>query len=257
MTAAKAGLRFDFEWRLALFTALLLPLMVALGFWQLQRAEEKKGLAAAFDARQQQPPAMISSLWDAPSRSLAYMPVRLSGRFVPDANFLLDNQTRDGKVGYEVLSILQLSDAGGSVLVNRGWLAGTADRQSLPLVPPVDGQVNINGHVYVAPGKPFLLAEQQLGNDWPKRVQAIEMDKFAPLIAEQVTGRIFPYTVRIDDGERGALVVNWQIMNATPQKHRAYAVQWFAMAATLAVFYLFRSTNVWQLLTGSGERTRK
>jgi cytochrome oxidase assembly protein ShyY1 len=252
MTASNFRLRFDFEWRLALFTALLVPLMVGLGFWQLHRAEEKAGLAAAFAARQQQPPAPLPGLWDQPAELLAYTPVHMRGRFVPGVYFLLDNQTRDGQVGYEVLSVMQLADAGGRVLVNRGWLAGGADRQALPLVPTVDGQVNITGHVYVAPGTPFLLAEQQFDNNWPKRVQAIEMDKFMPLIAERAAGRVFPYPVRIDAGEPGALAVDWQIMNATPQKHQAYAVQWFAMAATLFVFYLLRSSNVWQLLSGSG-----
>ena len=51
---------------------------------------------------------------------LAYMPVQMSGRFLPDAYFLLDNQMRGGQVGYEVLDVLQLN-SGGSVLVNRGW----------------------------------------------------------------------------------------------------------------------------------------
>jgi cytochrome oxidase assembly protein ShyY1 len=252
MSTPKPGLQFDFEWRITLFAVLLVPLMISLGFWQLHRADEKSRLAAAFETRQQQPPATLSSLWDQPAELLAYTPVQLSGRFVPGANFLLDNQTREGKVGYEVLSIMQLPDAGGSVLVNRGWLPGTADRQALPPVPPVDGLVAITGHVYVAPGEPFLLAEQQFDNDWPKRVQAIEMARFTPFIAEKATGPVFPFPVRIDAGERGALAVNWQIMNATPQKHQAYAVQWFAMAATLFVFYLWRSTNAWQLLTASG-----
>lgn len=248
MTTPNSGLRFEFEWRLALFTVLLVPLMIGLGFWQLHRAEEKAALAAAFEVQQQQPPAALAALWGAPPDTLAYSPVRMRGHFVPGADFLLDNQTRDGRVGYEVLSVLQLSDEGGSVLVNRGWLVGAADRQSLPQVPTVDGQVDITGHVYVAPGEPFLLAEQQFDNNWPKRVQAIEMGKFTPLITERVAGRVFPYPVRIDAGEPGALAVNWQIINASPQKHQAYAVQWFAMAATLLVFYLLRSTNAWQLL---------
>lgn len=255
-TVPKFGLRFDFEWRIALFTVLLVPLMVSLGVWQLHRADEKAGLAAAFSARQQQPPATLSALWDQPAEVLGYAPVRMRGQYVPGGYFLLDNQTRDGQVGYEVLSVMQLLDGDGSVLVNRGWLAGAADRQSLPLVPTVDGQVDITGHVYVAPGKPFLLAEQQFDTDWPKRVQAIEMDKFTPLIAALGAGRVFPYPVRIDSGQPGALAVNWQIMNATPEKHQAYAVQWFAMAATLFVIYLLRSSNAWQLLTAS-RRTDK
>jgi len=40
-------------------------------------------------------------------------------------------------------------------------------------------------------------------------------------------------------------------VNMSPQMHQGYAVQWFAMAAVLLVFYLLRSSNVWQLVTGT------
>ncbi|MCB1689408.1 MAG: SURF1 family protein [Halioglobus sp.] len=254
MVESKSGFQFDFEWRIALFTAILVPFMVSLGFWQLQRADEKSAMAAAFDARQNQLPAPITSLWDQPPGMLAYMPVQMSGRFLPDAYFLLDNQMRGGQVGYEVLDVLQLN-SGGSVLVNRGWVAGGGDRQSLPSVPRIDGPVEITGHVYIAPGSPFLLAEQQLDGKWPMRIQAVEMEKLAPLVVALQGGKVFPWPVRINADARGALVTDWQIVNMSPVKHQAYAVQWFAMAAVLLVYYLMRSSNVWQLLRGTLRRS--
>ncbi|CAA0114958.1 Uncharacterised protein [Halioglobus japonicus] len=252
MDEPKTGFHFDFEWRIALFTAILVPLMISLGFWQLHRAEEKGAMAAAFDAREQQLPAPLASLWEQSEESLAYAPVRLHGRFLPDAYFLLDNQMREGQVGYEVLGVMQLQ-SGDSVLVNRGWVAGTADRQTLPLVPAVEGPVEITGHLYVAPGTPFLLAEQQLEGGWPKRIQAVEMDKLIPLVTALQAGKVFPYPVRINADERGALLTDWQIVNMSPAKHSAYAVQWFAMAAVLFVYYLIRSFNRGQAVKGSGK----
>ena len=246
-----AGLRFDTEWRITLFTLVMVPLLVGLGFWQLQRAEEKAALMASFEARQQQRPVPLPTLWDKTAETLAYAPVQLSGEFAPNAYFLLDNQVRRGQVGYEVIGILELADDQGRVLVNRGWIAGDAARRTLPAVPAVEGPVTITGHVYVAPGTPFLLAEQQLDATWPKRIQAVEMDKLTAAVSALHAGRVFPFPVRIDAGERGALAADWQIVNVSPQKHQAYAVQWFAMAAVLFVFYLLRSSNLWQLLTGT------
>ena len=49
-------LHLDLEWRTTVFTALLLPLLIYLGFWQLQRAEEKALLATAFAERQASAP---------------------------------------------------------------------------------------------------------------------------------------------------------------------------------------------------------
>ncbi len=86
---------------------------------------------------------------------------------------MLDNRISAGKFGYEVLGILQL-DQGGSVLVNRGWIAGDSARLVLPQVPEISGEVSIKGHIYVAPGKPYLLEEQRLDENWPKRIQAVE-----------------------------------------------------------------------------------
>jgi cytochrome oxidase assembly protein ShyY1 len=252
----RPGLRFDAEWRITLFTVVLVPLMIGLGFWQLQRAAEKSSLAASFEARQQKEPARIEVLRGQPASSLAYAPVQLSGHFLPEAYFLLDNQVRGGQFGYEVLGVLQLDGDGGTVVVNRGWIAGDASRQSLPSAPVVEAPVTVTGHVYVAPGKPFLLAEQQFDAGWPKRIQAVEMDKLAAAIAPLQRGDTFPYMVRIDAGEIGALSVDWQVVNMSPQKHQAYAAQWFAMAAVLFGFYILRSSNVWQLLTGS-ERAGK
>lgn len=251
VSKAGSGLHFDFEWRISLFTALMLPLMISLGIWQLHRADEKTALAAAFEARQQQPPATLAALWGKPVDVLAYAPVQLRGHFLPNEYFLLDNQVQGGLVGYNVLGVMQLAEGAGSVLVNRGWVAGSASRQSLPQVPEVEGSVQITGHIYVAPGSPFLLAEQQLDEGWPKRIQAVEMDKLIPAITALQAGEVFPYPVYIDADARGALAVNWQVVNTSPEKHQAYAVQWFAMAATLLLIFLLRSSNIWQVLTGS------
>jgi cytochrome oxidase assembly protein ShyY1 len=249
------GFQFDPEWRITLFTAVMVALMVSLGLWQLQRADEKSALAAAFQQRQAQPPALLSELRGKPAAALAYAQVQLTGTFLPEEYFLLDNRVSGGRFGYEVLGILRLGDGSGTVLVNRGWIAGDSSRRELPDVPQVAGQVNLTGHVYVAPGAPYLLAEQQLQAGWPKRIQAVEMGIMQPPVMAITRGNVFPYPVRIDAGSPGALLVDWKVVNVSPQKHQGYAVQWFAMAAVLSIFYVLRCSNLWQLLSAS-RRTR-
>jgi cytochrome oxidase assembly protein ShyY1 len=241
-----AGLKFDPEWRITLFTLLLVPVMVSLGFWQLQRADDKAELAIAFEQKQLRSPALLgATLQEQEPDALAYLPVRLLGRFREHQYFLLDNRIQGGRYGNEVLGVFELAD-GGLALVNRGWIAADASRMSLPRVPAVLGELDITGHIYVAPGEPYLLADHPLDSGWPKRIQAVEMNKLAaPLPAGHT---LFPYPVRIDAGQSGALGVNWQVINVSPAKHRGYAVQWFTMAAVLALFYLLRCSNLWQLL---------
>lgn len=228
--------------KVTLLTVILMPLLLMLGNWQLNRATEKRAIETEFISRQQQKPVEIARLDE--TADLAFRPVRLTGRFDNEHPFLLDNRVHAGQLGYEVLMPLR-TDSGQWVLVNRGWIKGKADRRNLPEVPAVQGEVQTRGTIYVPPGKPFLLAEQQFEDvDWPLVVQAVEVDKFSRVLNRP----LFPSVVRLDQSAPGALKINWQPINVQPEKHVAYAVQWFAMAAALAIWFVFANTNLWQLL---------
>lgn len=242
------GFRFEPEWRLTLFVLLMAPLLAGLGFWQLARADEKAGLRAAFDAQQALQPARLSDLANAPEADLAYLPVRLTGRFREEEYFLLDNKMQHGRYGNEVVGVFELQD-GMLALVNRGWIAADPARRSLPDAPKVEGEVTIRGQIYLAPGKPYLLAEQKFSQGWPRRVQALEMDKLSALLASEKPNELFPHPVRIDAGQPGALSVQWKIVNSGPAKHVGYAVQWFAMSFVLVLLYFLRSSNLRQWLS--------
>lgn len=242
--------RFEPEWRITLFAAVLVPLLAGLGFWQLSRADEKTALRDAFDTQQSRPAARLSDLAGASAEELAYLPVQLTGRFREEQYLLLDNKMQQGRYGNEVVGMMDLPD-GSLALVNRGWVPADPARQSLPEVPTVPGEVTIRGQVYVAPGKPYLLAEQKFASGWPRRIQALEMDKLAGELGGD--GELFPYPVRIDAGETGALVVDWKVVNSGPAKHVGYAVQWFTMSAVLAILYVFRSSNLRQWLAARGK----
>lgn len=253
MSERRRGLSFDFEWRITVFALLMLPLLLGLGFWQLDRAQEKTALEVSWETRQNQSAVSLDALWDQPPETLAYLPVVLSGVFLQDQYFLLDNRIYGGAFGYEVLGIMRLNNAGELVLVNRGWVAGDPARLEMPSVPPVDGRVEVTGHIYVPPGAPYLLAEQQLDGDWPKLLQAVEMEKIVPQVEALGEGRVFPYSIRVNAAEPGALSIDWQVINVSPDKHRAYAAQWFTMALVLLGFFLARSSNIWHRLRSSGD----
>ena len=244
------GLRIDFEWRITLFTVILVPALIMLGFWQLSRADEKEVLGAMFDARAQQTASSLNeaTLWERTASELAYLPVKLEGELVLDSYLLLDNRVMSGRYGNEVVALVNLGN-GTSVLINRGWVKSDPARLTLPEVPQPDGMRSTKGHVYVAPGDPYLLAEQPFEGSWPLTVQALEMQKLAPIVQARTGTRLFPYPVRLDAGEDLALDIDWQVVNVRPEKHRGYAVQWFSMAGMLALLYALRSTNLWQLIS--------
>lgn len=241
-------LTFDLEWRTTALTLLLLPLLVSLGLWQLDREAEKRELAARFAERQARPATDLAGL-DPARDDLAYLPVELRGQFVPGQYLLQDNRIQRGQFGYEVIGLFRLVGDAGYALVNRGWIAGDSARRTLPEVTQPAGIVDLRGQVYIPPDPPYLLAEQAVpAGNWPSVIQALETGPLVPALEQRLDAPVFPHTVRLDANQPGALSVDWKVVNLSPQTHRGYAVQWFTMAAVLLLFFVFRSSNLWDVL---------
>ena len=168
---------------------------------------------------------------------LAYRLLSLTGQFDNERSFLLDNQIQHGEVGYQLLSPFVSTD-GETVLVNRGWLKGFADRR-LPALPQQAGQVEIVASIYVPVGEAVLLEEDQWAWQWPIVIQSIDVGK----AQSRLEAELFPYAVRMQAGYPGALAAEWPAVNTAPEKHSGYAVQWFFMAFALAGFWVYTSLS--------------
>lgn len=217
--------RFHFEWKTALLAAVLLPVMVGLGFWQLRRADENRGLMQVAAQRREQPPV---PLMQAPQESLQQVIVQ--GRWV-DNFFLLENQTHQGRNGYQVIGVMALEN-GSHVLVNRGWLVAPALRSELPVVPAAVANVE-RGELYITP---YVLQAGPVfaESGWPRRIGKLNV----PGLAQELGFDVLPMIVRLREGSPSALTVDWPVVNIAPEKNTAYAIQWFAMSVALVIFYI-------------------
>ena len=54
--------QLQLDWKSLLLTAVMLPILVSLGFWQLDRADQKRELLRQFEVRQQLAPEQVVSL---------------------------------------------------------------------------------------------------------------------------------------------------------------------------------------------------
>jgi surfeit locus 1 family protein len=230
---------YRFDWKLSLLTGLLLPLLLSLGFWQLQRAQEKLELQEQYSARQNEAPVSLEQL--SPDDDLQYRQVELTGRYDNAHNFLLDNRIHQGRAGYDLITPF-ITEAQRVVLVNRGWLAQGPTRAQLPPVAAIEGDVTVRGSVYVPVGMPLVLGSITPDEGWPQVIQTLEPGA-AGVAAGHGAADVFPYSVRLAEGAPGVLVRDWPVISMTPERHHGYAVQWFAMAAMLLGLYLFYSTR--------------
>ena len=70
---------------------------------------------------------------------------------------------------------------------------------------------------------------------WPLRVQQIELDKFSLIINRT----LLPFVVYVDKNAAIGFEKNWQPIVMPPEKHRAYAFQWFSLAIAWMLLMLW------------------
>lgn len=251
-----AKLTLDLEWRTTLLTALLLPLLVSLGFWQLERAAEKT-LIAEQDAQRAAAPAQpLATLLDAAPAELAYRRVTVSGYFLLEPLIFLDNQIRDGRYGHDVYGLFYDRPSARYALVNRGWVPGDSSRRSLPEVPVLADDLTVSATVYVPPGEPYLLAEEQFADlESPLLVQSVASPALRALVSRDLEQPLFAWELRMTPEQPGGFRRDWPVVNVSPEKHRGYALQWFTMAAALLLLFIVRSSNILSLVRGQAPRT--
>jgi cytochrome oxidase assembly protein ShyY1 len=224
--------------KLTLFTLVALPVLISLGLWQLDRATQKRALEAAYLDQQAQPPSALNSANLA--QLMDYRRVVLQGQFDRDHTWLLDNKQRYGQVGYEVVMPFILAE-GGMILVNRGWLAGTGQRDTLPDIPDAIGDMMLFGELMSVTKHPLLDASSP-SDRWPRIILAIEPKTMIKQLGHTLPERY----VRLDDASPGALITDWQTVTVSAAKHLGYAFQWFAMAVALLLWFVVANTKVMQ-----------
>ena len=104
-------LRVELDWRTTLATALLFPALLSLGFWQIQRGDEKAELIARLEERRLEPPISLTAALRLPTQDLADRQVVFNATFDGGNYVLLDNRIRDGRFGYEVVAFVSVGEA--------------------------------------------------------------------------------------------------------------------------------------------------
>lgn len=228
------NVRFTPNWLMIILTILSIALLSSLGFWQIQRANEKKQLIN----QQQKLIKHAPHLWlPTQQMPLAYQPLKIQGTFL-DRVFLYDNQHNQHLYGYDVLSPLLLED-GSIVIVDRGWVRGDDARQQLPIINTPPGPLQLRGAAYFPSKKQWILGadvEQKLNNTYI--VERLDTKKLSQILQKKV----HPFIMRLDKQDAYGFVREWAIVSMPPQRHLAYALQWFAMA--LVVLIIFVALNL-------------
>jgi surfeit locus 1 family protein len=226
--------RFRPTWWGTLLAVLGIAAGIHLGLWQTGRAQQKMQMADAMAQRASAPIVHVGAQL-LPASDLEYRTVEARGRFDVRGLVLLDNHVYKGRVGYEVIMPLEIADSGVYLLVDRGWIAGTGDRNHLPQITTPDGVIQVTG-VAVVPGKKIyeLSSSSTIeGKVW----QNLSVERYV----ERMRYTAQPVLVRQSNDVADGLIRDWTVSDREINVHRSYAFQWFALAGLVFVIYLVMS----------------
>jgi cytochrome oxidase assembly protein ShyY1 len=221
------GRRYYLKWewlQSILFISIFLS-CCGLSLWQLQRAE----------ASQQQETSQQQAASNKKHN------IELTGYWAGE-NFLLDNRTYKGKVGYYHLALFKPTGNIDFLVVNLGWLPAPILRSDIPSPQLPSGEQTITlANLPII--KPVVWSSDHWPSPnnqaWPKRIQSIDIERFELATQHSIeTG----YWQLISG--KGKLI---DIFQASPylnkHKHLGYAMQWLLIAIAALMVGAFSSVR--------------
>jgi surfeit locus 1 family protein len=221
----------------SLATLIGVGLTLALGRWQLQRADYKENLAQQVQARAALVPLPQDALLALGPESLPPQAQRrtvLRGVWLPEHTVALDNRQMLDKQGFFIMTPLRLDAAGADsvVLVQRGWLPRNFLQRDvlLPFETPA-AAVEVAGTIALAPARIYAFDGAEKG------VIRQNLD-IASYRSE--TGLPLRDFMLVQQGPAAeGLLRSWPAPNLGIERHYGYAFQWFALSALILGLYVW------------------
>lgn len=231
------------RWVVLLATLAAVALTVRLGAWQLARAAQKEAMQASADTRSTLAPLATADLARDGHAAAAQHDRRitLSGRWLAEQTLYLDNRQMNGRVGFFVVTPLELAP-GDAVMVLRGWAPRDfQDRTRLPAAPLSAGTVSVAGTIAPPPGKLYAFDGTERG---PLR-QNLDLAVYS----REIGVALRPLSLQQQDSGApdDGLRRQWPKPAVDVHKHYGYAFQWFALAFLLSGLYVwFQLLGPWR-----------
>jgi surfeit locus 1 family protein len=136
------------------------------------------------------------------------------------------------KQGLYVVTPLRLEGSSAVILVQRGWVARNfVDRAILPQIETPVGVVEIQGRIAPPPVKLYQFGAAETG----LIRQNIDMLSFSAELSAPLLAVTVQQTAVASEG----LLRDWPRVASGVEKHYGYAFQWFALAALIAILYVW------------------
>ena len=207
---------------------------VYLGFWQLDRADQKLSIQTDY---QNQLSKEYLDLKEVQKNPLRYTKIMAEGTFL-EPYFLLDNIVHNKKAGYLVMSPFLVEDK--IIIVNRGWVDNFS-RQKFPEILTPESDQQIKGYIKY-PMRLLELSGVNMTNEKPFIIQNLNINEISSILKKE----IYPFYLNLEIDSDHSYI---QIEQKTENKyltHYMYAGQWFLFALIGIIFLILlnRKKNV-------------
>jgi surfeit locus 1 family protein len=210
---------------------------IVLGFWQIDRADQKNVLNSNYTDRQQEAIIVLdkNNVIDEKS-SLLWRKVEFEGSFINKQNIILDNQIFNQIAGFNIITPFKIRGSDSLVLINRGWHPNLKNRETLPIINEISDERILQGHIASFPVSGIKLGKNNIETLNSQifrfqRLDAAELNYF-------FSAKIMPYMIYLDPIIDKELYGNFKLPAPDSQKNYGYAFQWFAFAITLLIIFI-------------------
>lgn len=241
-------------WLVALAALATMALTARLGFWQLQRADDKNHRRALIAQRMAQAELPASQLAQEPSDlpDQLYRSIRISGIWLAQHTIHLENRQMNGRPGFFTLTPLLLAD-GSAALVQRGWQPRHIQDRTLVQMPHNSTEViHLQGRIQPPPSSLFELTPPASQN--PLASTTIRLNVALDAFSREIGHPLRPLSLlQLQDEEvcpeghactpikNAFLVRAWEPPTTDVSKHHGYAFQWFALCTLIGGLFLWFS----------------
>ena len=202
--------------------------LASLGFWQLDRADQKRTIEASIQKANTGVVELIVNQNELLNKE--YYEVRLQGSYLSDKQFIYDNQIVDQASGYYVLTPFVLTGQSNAIMINRGFIPWNGRRDQLADIAVDSASREIKIQVS-KPIKRIELKASDISNQFPVLIQAIDFG-----VIEEISSTSFVDVIGLlDPSSDDGFVRKWEPYTGSIEKHIGYAIQWFLMALVLGI----------------------
>lgn len=214
-------------------------LCIRLGFWQLDRLEQRRAFNARFLAARAQPVLDLNQEQPSDLPDMEWRPVEVTGVYDFAKQVALRNQYYGSEYGYHLLTPLRFGQE--AVLVDRGWIPADGNsRQSDWRKYDVSGTVHVSGQIRLGQVKPALGG---VADPPPENGESLDVWNNANVerIAGQLPYPLLPVYIQPDTDPTDARppIPFQPEIELTEGPHFGYALQWFTFAAIQFLGYPF------------------